>query len=120
MQYMKSTKVQTLGAVTLLATEACTNDAYIVGLCPLQCHSLVSCLIFACTKVQTLGTVALHATTACTNDRSIVATQLGYRLVSSLGLHAVWPVHVCVCTCYSYSLVHACAYVGTIALAVRT
>jgi len=29
---MKSTKVQTLGAVTLLATAACTDDANIVGL----------------------------------------------------------------------------------------
>jgi len=28
---MKSTKVQTLGAVTLLATAACTDDANIVG-----------------------------------------------------------------------------------------
>jgi len=38
-----------------------------------------------------------------------------------LGLHAVWSVHVCVCTCYSYSPVHACAYIGAIiALAVRT
>jgi len=28
---MKSTKVQTLGAVTLLATAACTDDANIFG-----------------------------------------------------------------------------------------
>ena len=32
---MKSTKVQTLGAVTLLATAACTDDTNIVGLSPL-------------------------------------------------------------------------------------
>ena len=33
---MKSTKVQTLGAVTLHATTACTDDASIVGLSPLN------------------------------------------------------------------------------------
>ena len=34
--YMKSTKVQTLGAVTLHATTACTDEASIVGLSPLN------------------------------------------------------------------------------------
>ena len=33
---MKSTKVQTLGAVTLRATTACTDDANIVSLGPLN------------------------------------------------------------------------------------
>ena len=33
---MKSTKVQTLGAVGLHATTACTDDASIVGLGPLN------------------------------------------------------------------------------------
>ena len=33
---MKSTKVQTLGAVTLHATTDCTDDAGIVGLGPLN------------------------------------------------------------------------------------
>ena len=39
---MKSTKVQTLGTVTLHATTDCTDDASIVGLGPL--NSLVFCL----------------------------------------------------------------------------
>ena len=33
---MKSTKVQTLGAITLHATTDCTDDASIVGLGPLN------------------------------------------------------------------------------------
>ena len=35
---MKSTKVQTLGTVTVRATTDCTDDASIVGLGPLNCN----------------------------------------------------------------------------------
>ena len=35
---MKSTKVQTLGAVALHATTACTDDLSIVGLSPPEAH----------------------------------------------------------------------------------
>ena len=38
---MKSTEVQTLGAVTLLATTACTDDASIVGLKSTQYWAIV-------------------------------------------------------------------------------
>ena len=45
---MKSTKVQTLGAVTLHATTDCTDDASIVGLGPfIWAYSLVSCLVLS-------------------------------------------------------------------------
>jgi len=66
------------------------------------------------TKVQTLSTVAFHATTACTDDAIVVGlspcTQLGYSLVSCLGLHVVGSVHIHVYT--YYSLVHTCTYAG--------
>ena len=42
---MKSTKVQTLGAVAWHATTACTDDTSIAGLCPFH-SAIVSCLVF--------------------------------------------------------------------------
>ena len=57
---------------------------------------------------QTLGAVALYATTTCTDDTSIVATQLGYNVVSCLVLHVVWSVHVHVRV--HMLVVYACAY----------
>ena len=41
---MKSTKVQTLGVVVLHTTTACTDDASIIGLSPLN-WAIVSCLV---------------------------------------------------------------------------
>jgi len=44
---MKSTKVQTLGAVALHAATACTGDASSIGLSPLNCgqeSSVLPCL----------------------------------------------------------------------------
>ena len=51
---MKSTKVQTLGAVALHAITDCTDDASIVGLEQLG-YSLVSCLV-----LHVVGYVFLH------------------------------------------------------------
>ena len=61
---MKSTKVQTLGAVALHATAACTDEASIIGLTPctqLGC-SLVSCLV-----LHVVGSVHVHMCTYCTS-----------------------------------------------------
>ena len=41
----ESTKVQTLGAVTLRATTAYTDDTSIVGVSPLNWATVVSCLV---------------------------------------------------------------------------
>ena len=79
--------------------------------CKVSAWSGAYCFWLDClksTEVQALGAFALHATTACTDDTSIVATQLGYNLVSCLVLHVVWSVHVHVRV--HMLVVYACTY----------
>ena len=57
---MKSTEVQTLGTVALHATTACTDDASIDGLSPLNWARVLSCLV-----LHVIGSVCVCRVCAC-------------------------------------------------------